>query len=78
MAGPIDKYVRFTDVTDVREKLLRWTQFLIVLLIAWLPQTELLPQLKLQILIIRKVLRCFKPLHHVNIAYHNYRQPEIH
>ncbi|SMN22434.1 similar to Saccharomyces cerevisiae YOL147C PEX11 Peroxisomal membrane protein required for medium-chain fatty acid oxidation and peroxisome proliferation [Maudiozyma saulgeensis] len=73
MNASIDKFIKFTNITDVREKLLRWTQFLIVLLIAWFPRIKVLPQLKLQILIIRKVLRCFKPLHHANVAQKNYK-----
>lgn len=72
MATLVDKFITFTNITDVREKLLRWLQFFIVFITIWFPQSTLLLQLKSQILIIRKVLRCFKPLQHANIAYKGY------
>lgn len=69
MTALVDKFIVFTNITDVREKLLRWLQFFIVFISIWFPQSTILLQLKSQILIIRKVLRCFKPLQHVNTAY---------
>ncbi|KAG0670203.1 hypothetical protein C6P45_002676 [Maudiozyma exigua] len=69
MAVLVDKFIVFTNITDVREKLLRWLQFFIVFISIWFPQSTIPLQLKAQILIIRKVLRCFKPLQHANTAY---------
>ena len=69
MNALVDKFIVFTNITDVREKLLRWLQFFIVFISIWFPQSTILLQLKSQILIIRKVLRCFKPLQHANTAY---------
>lgn len=69
MATIVDKFIRFVNITDVREKLLRWLQFFIVFTAVWFPQSALLLQLKSQILIIRKFLRCFKPIQHANVAY---------
>lgn len=60
----IDKFIKLTSIVDAREKILRLTQFFIVLLLAWYPQKPILSQLKLQILILRKFLRCFKPIEH--------------
>lgn len=68
MTSVMDHFLRFVDKTDSREKLLRLTQFLIVLVLAWWPGSPLLSQLKVQVLIMRKVLRCFKPLSHGRVA----------
>lgn len=68
MTLSVDHFIRLVDKTDAREKLLRLSQFFIVLILAWWPETVLLSQLKIQVLIIRKVLRCFKPVSHANAA----------